>query len=144
MIVEWKLLSDLADTTAKLLELVRQRKIEADERAAEYFATLGNALEGIATKLRDGKIPRVEGTKYNQLVFQFDDCTSKVRDSLGKARYAMLRDLKQLGVYAKNLDWHHLNSDKSLAPYREHWLAEIERGAGHLQALGTTLRSRPK
>ncbi len=144
MIVEWKLLTDLAETTAKLIELIRERKIDADERAAEYFTALGGALEAIATKLRDGKIPRVEGTKYNHLVFDFDDCTSKVRDSLGQARYAMLRDLKQLGIYAKNLDWHHLNSDKTLAPYREHWLAEIERGAGHLQALGTILRSRPK
>lgn len=145
MPIDWSLLTALADQAAKLIKTIKDRKLEANDRAAEYFTDLGTALEAIATKLRNGELPRVAGNKYNQLVFQFDDCTSEIAKTMDERRYTMFRELSRLGVLAKNLDWYLLNDDKQLSQSeRDRWLAEIERGAGKLQALGTILRTKSR
>jgi len=135
---EFLAIGKLADSLAKLLARLRGEKDRRNKKAAAYFDSLGSTLEQMAVKLRRKEIPRVEGNRFERLVASFDAETKGLPKSedIQQAR----DEVRKAAYIAQRLDWHYLVQDERVARMAERWLADIERTAGLLQAIGALLR----
>jgi hypothetical protein len=127
--------SQMADGLSKLLIALRAEKERRHRKAGRYFTALGKTLQEMTEKLRRKEIPRVEGNRFNGLVSAFDKETSSLPAKITTAR----QSVRKAAYVARRLDWHYIDYDEHVARTAERWLADMERTAGFLQAVGELL-----
>jgi len=126
------------DKLVTLLQDWRKERIRPSNAASLYFHDVAEALTKINEELQEKRVPRIDGTRLNELLQSFEKKTAA-----SKSKYippTLADSLNNAAKAAKTLDAWALDRINLDEAHKSQLLASIERAAGTCSALATLLK----